>query len=177
MAMRMQQKAPNKNYSIFKNFNHHLHYITGKYVDQYSAFKTATDAEKEKIFNNEIESQLTMFKPLKDGYDYMDEMMGATVVPLLAGVAAVACLVAATCYGLSELAVRAGVVRGQKGDNGNKALDALFYAAVSVLIAVSSFLKSAVSLFTRPFVTLYEGWDKNQDEVRFYDMDATFAPS
>lgn len=110
--------------------------------------------------------RLSIFEALRDGYDYFDEVVGATAIPALAGLACLGLAASAIWEGIQELAIKIGLQNNDHDKHLEKAAANLLLAGTAFVISIASFIKSAISLFTRPIVTSINGY-KPQNINRF----------
>jgi hypothetical protein len=161
----MSNKKPNEKQNFFQNYNDHLNHLKPKYNALMVQLKgLQTLKEKMAFINNEAPKHLSIFEKLRDGHDYCDEVMGATVVPAVMNALCFVELVKAIWEGAQALAIRVGLKKDDTIDHKNNAVTALVNAASYFLIAAISFFKSIASLVVRPFVTLVKGWEKKDTE-------------
>lgn len=115
-------------------------------------------------------ARVYVFDALRDGYDYFDEVVGATVLPFLSGCASIALAVVSIVELSYAIGIGVGLLEDDKKNHGDNVVLALVLAVAAVSFAVAVFIKSAISLVTRPLVTAVQGF-KSQDINRFYDED------
>ncbi|WP_133128090.1 hypothetical protein [Legionella nagasakiensis] len=168
-----KQKKPNDKKNFFQNYNDHLQYLQVDLAEKLLAKHPRGSHDLLAALMDEILSlkHLTMFDGLRDGYDYFDEVMGASVVPLLGVGAMVGSVGLAIWEGIQALAIKMNLQENDYGQHGDKALTCLVVAGASLVLSAAIFLKSVIGLVTRPIVTAIQGW-KPQDEERFYNEDS-----
>lgn len=165
-----RQYTPNPKKNFFQNYSDHLKYLNEKFSRSWNKIVKAESVDEQlALIGHEAFKRLNLFERLRDRYDYMDEIVGATAIPAMSLVASVAALAIAVWQSAQELALITGLAE-EHDRKGHLALagDALFVSAAAFVFAAASFLKSAISLVTRPVVTALEGYEK-QDIKRFYD--------
>ena len=170
-------KKPSKDKTCFGNYLDHVNYVAHATEDKINRLADLFRHNDESFFDGilqEVSSHMNMFVSLKDGHDYMDEIMGATVLP----VASVGVAIVATGYAFSCLCAVAltacGVLERDNykyQENKDKALILLITALALAIVSLVSFVKSALSLVTRPVVTAFQGWAP-QDVERFRNEDS-----
>lgn len=170
MAFFNKHSSPDSKLSFFQNYSHHLNYIDNKLLKEFKKLgavrnqgNITTDTAKELALGH-----LQAFDALRDGYDYMDDVLGAT-----AGTAAGLLLsFAGAIYGLYEglqaLAIKVGFMDNDNEDHSENATAFFAVSGITLLATTALFINSAVSLITRPVVTAFQGW-KPQDTDRFID--------
>lgn len=184
-------KKPSLKKNFFENYEDHLKFLKRENIYKYTdPNRTAqiTDRLESlegifealdltlmslKVSKKDFKSHLKMFDGLRDAHDYCDELMGATVLTA----ASIALAIAFACKALFE--VVEPILQSKKKSSYNDAEFGpgayAFVALATLIFAVGAFLKSVVSLITRPVVTLFQGY-KPQDEARFYsDNDSLIA--
>ena len=177
-------KKPAQYKNFFQNYSDHLNSGESKLREKYPSINeidspksliNALSTVTMKSLSKEVLTHLFIFDALRDGHDYFDEVMGATVVPLAAGIASI-CLTALAMWETAHaLAITAGMAKDDGKPHGGHAIEFLLLAAAAALISVASFIKSAISLISRPIVTLINGANP-QDTNRFANEDG-FIPS
>lgn len=150
-------KTPNKKKNFFQNYYDHVSYLKVELEDLYKKLHKTDNAFK--LLFNEGLKRLSVFDALRDGHDYFDEVLGATVMPIMAAGASLALL---------GLAIWEFVQSNSKSDSA--ALSLLVAAGAALLFSAAVFVKSAISLITRPIVTAIQGF-KKPDGDRFYNED------
>lgn len=181
-------KKPDSEQNPAENYVDHAHFLLIKSLQKFDVLKDKyTTLEKNgteanfndllKFIKQEAKQHLTVCEKLRDGHDYFDEVVGATAIPALGMIASVAALGMAIWEGAQALAIHAGFKEGTEADKSKHLESAgtmLLASAAAFVGAVASFLKSAISLVTRPVVTAIEGFAP-QDKDRFYDKDSIAA--
>ena len=106
-----------------------------------------------------------MLDPLRDGYDYMDNVMGSCVLPCLGITQSLLFTAEAICDLISSFRTTNANEKARYQDKA-----ALSYMWASCIFASSLliFASSLVGLITRPAMTLAQGWNKS-NEPRFKD--------
>lgn len=160
-AIFIKQNKPNINKSFFQNYQDHVKYLG----------ETAKTARKDADFNSILLARLKMFDPLYDGYDYFDELVGATAVPLVATIASIGLVIYSIKEILHALAIGINLVEDDNINHLEIASACTFAAIVIELLALAICLKSMISLITRPMVTAFQGF-KPQETVRFHNEDS-----
>lgn len=164
---------PDKNF--FQNYSDHLDWLElrlRKDVNKlYPAIPDMSELSSACFFTLIDAKHLLMFDALRDGYDYMDEVLGATVVPLACAAASLGCLGLAIWEGAQEFAIKTGMKKDDFDNHDEKAVNYLAAAGGALAVAMSSLIKSLISLVTRPVITMIQGW-KPQDTTRFYNEDS-----
>ncbi len=164
-------KKPDRNKNFFQNYSDHLNYLQDKYSEAWEEFKNqATFDQKLDFIGEQALERLTLFEKLRDGHDYFDEVIGATALPALGLVISIATLGMALWEGIRALVIHTGLARGDAKEHQMEAREDLLVSGLSFLGAIASFLKSAVSLITRPLVTALRGYEP-QNKERFITDD------
>ncbi|CAM4470392.1 MAG: hypothetical protein LEGION0403_FIIPPAGN_00297 [Legionella sp.] len=164
-------KRPDPEKNFFSNYIDHLHALIlhgGALWEEAKGLRTSVEQQNfiEKVFGD----RNLILQPLRDGHDYMDEIMGATVLPTVALMTAAGALVTAVWEGAQALAIHWGLARNDHTDHARNALLFVLGAAAALTISVLSFIKSWISLVSRPIATIEQGFAK-QDAPRFYNED------
>ena len=120
-----------------------------------------------RCFTQKVCKHVTLFDPLRDGHDYFDEVMGATLLPVALSLTSIGLLTASLCEGIMALFIQTNVIENDDKTHGQRAGIYLFSALLVSILSYATFLKSAASLITRPLVTVFQGC-KEQDIPRFY---------
>ena len=164
------QKKPDAKKNFFQNYVDHLEFLERRYSHQLknNQYQIKNLGEMAFVGSSSLldAKHLLIFEPLRDGHDYADEFLGASLIPLASSLVSIGSLLTA----FSELAqmalIKASLMRNNHEDHTDKAISYLAASATSILLCLASLFKSVVSIFSRPFVTMIQGW-KPQDEVRF----------
>ena len=160
-TLTMFHKKPNPQKNFFENYISHAIFIIG-HLDQDYHFSDIGCSMRE--FSNNLNTScqnlwnikhLLIFDPLRDGYDYTDEILGATAV------SALFLLVSQLSIGMALAQLCGGK------DKTKTSLNFLLTACNTLAISCISFIKSLISLVSRPIVTAISGW-KPQNINRFY---------
>lgn len=171
---RFNPAKPKRHKSFFENYKDHVYHLYDngrKKIDENSKQDKRKGVEMLSVYLETAVDELltlkrlTMFDALRDGYDYFDEVVGATAVPLISvGLAVGSLALSLHQFGLAWI----NLLDDDADDEPH--LEASFWAlmgvGISLLIGAASFIKSITSLITRPLVTAISGW-KPQDEARF----------
>ncbi|MFJ1269520.1 hypothetical protein ACD661_13215 [Legionella lytica] len=164
-------KRPDPQKSFFSNYIDHLHALvlqTGALWEDFNKLKSSE--EKEDFVWNTLNNRNLLLHPIRDGHDYMDEVMGATVLPAVAFMTAAGALVASVWEGAQALAIHWGLMQNDHKDHADNALGYIITAAAALTISVVSFIKSWISMVSRLVATVEQGFAK-QDAPRFYNED------
>ncbi|MFI4919118.1 MAG: hypothetical protein ACHP65_06145 [Legionellales bacterium] len=168
----VHQKTPDENKNFFQNYLDHLDALFMQWEQKSKhGFQLWSEPEADNFIKFLVQETLgycTMLDKLRDGYDYYDEIMGVTALPILATLGSVVALTAAIYKGASAL-VHIGGVDGD--DSAADAVTALIMSALLLAAALGSLLKSALSLVSRPVVTAFQGYG-TQNVDRFCNDDA-----
>jgi len=177
-------KKPAHYKNFFQNYDDHINSVESKLkvkypmmndIDSAQTLISALSKVTMESLSKEVLSHLYIFDALRDGHDYFDEVMGATVVPFAAGLASLGLAALAMWEAAQALAIKVGMKKDDHQSHGSTAVDFILLAAAAAVISAAIFIKSAISLVTRPIVTLVNG-AKPQDENRFANEDG-FIPS
>ena len=172
MPLLAGRKKPSTKKTFFQNYKDHLNHIEMKYEDKWKEFSKLDANGKPQAIMDEVLAHLTMLDPLRDGYDYLDEVLGATGAVALHFVsyfATIALAAHAAWEGAKALAIKTGISQDDGKDHLTKARNS-FLAAVAVYVAsVAIIFNFALSLVGRPLVTAIQGY-KEQDVERFVDQ-------
>ncbi|STX41201.1 Uncharacterised protein [Legionella donaldsonii] len=182
------KKEPDAKQNPVENYVDHAHFLLIKSLQKFDTLKEkygklekdGTEASFYDLLSfikKEANKHLTICEKLRDGHDYFDEVVGATAIPALGMIASTAALGMAIWEGAQALAIHAGFKEGtdkEKSAHLENAGTMLLASAAAFVGAVASFLKSAISLVTRPVVTAIEGFAA-QDKDRFYDKSSIAA--
>lgn len=158
-------KKPNKKQNFFQNYFDHLFYL-----EQSIEKDVVKVLEKKDLYYllHKLVRHITIFDPLRDGYDYFDEVMGASVAPMGLQIASGALLSAALFEGIIALGMKMDLL---EQDQKLHVRNASLYMMAALLTSALSFvilMKSLASLCTRPVVTAFQGYQE-QDIPRFYN--------
>ena len=170
-----ERSKPDSGRSFFKNYYDHYKHTDEKLERLFG--QSASEPFLSALID-ELPNYIKVVDPLIDVYDYMDEIMGATIIPIALGaIGPVVCILGSVYEIALGLATLTGLVKKNEEDDEEKSghiMNAIAYlglAILAILAAAVSLLKSAVSLFTRPISTLIRGFKQNDDD-RFYDNSA-----
>ena len=167
-------KKPDANKNFFQNYDDHLNNSADRL---YKAFpiNNFSDLQKIAIKNpnallnqicDETLKHLYIFDALRDSHDYCDELVGATALPALAALAALGLAAATIWEAVQALAIKFGIHRQDQEPHLSNAGANLLLAGTAFVLSVASYMKSMLSLFTRPLITLINGY-KPQNIDRF----------
>jgi 7-cyano-7-deazaguanine synthase in queuosine biosynthesis len=164
-------KRPDPDKNFFYNYFDHLKALTKHSAELYEEFKKlkTSDAQID-FFEKELSNRNLILNPLRDAHDYMDEVMGATVLPAFGMLTAVGALVVAAWEGVQALAIHCGFAHNDREKHADEALSFFIAAAAAFTLSAMSFVKSWISLVSRPIATVEQGFAK-QDTLRFYNED------
>lgn len=168
------QRKPDPKKNFFQNYDDHLSSLFVKLyeslpINDFEDLQNTmlnTPSEFLGQVSNEAVKHLYLFDALRDGYDYFDEVVGATAIPLLTGLASLGLATAAIWEGMQALAIKLGLQQPDHERHLDKAAANILLAGVALVLSVATFMKSLISLVTRPLVTLIQGF-KPQDVHRF----------
>ncbi|KTD34368.1 hypothetical protein Lmor_1765 [Legionella moravica] len=173
----VNQKTPDPKKNFFENYSDHLDFMIIHFQQKFNKLKNINDLDVALDYiGDEAIKRLKMFDPLRDGHDYFDEVVGATGLPALGIIASIASLGTAIWESAQALAIEMGIKRNDREDHLDIAAGYLILSAAAIIIAIASFVKSAISLITRPLVTALSGYAE-QDEDRFHNEDALIGKS
>ncbi|MFW2569543.1 hypothetical protein [Legionella sp. 29fVS95] len=168
------QNTPDVKKNFFQNYADHLDFLEEKFKKKGAKLMEMTFDDGLAFLSEQALERLKIFESLRDGHDYFDEVVGATAIPLMSLAVATVATAAAIWEGVQDLAIHTGFMKAQDKVSIDKDLQTSHYllvAGAAFLLAAASFLKSAISLISRPVVTAIQGFDK-QDEVRFCNQNA-----
>lgn len=169
------QKTPDPRKTFFQNYSDHLDYLQAKYEKTWN--KLVERKGLEERFNflvKHAQKHISIFEQLRDGYDYFDEVVGATAFPVVSLLASIAGVGIALWESFRALIIKIGLANHDGEDHLAHAGFSLFTSAAAFLTSIASFLKSAISLVTRPIVTAIYGFEK-QDKDRFINEDTVMG--
>lgn len=139
---------PNADSNFFDNYHNHCMFVMKK---NEKIFEAEGDFTAKK---NESFAKLNFFTPLRDRYDFTDELLGATLLPL----AGVVCSVAVTVLAIKDLfhalAITIDLVKDDDENHGEQALHSFVGALFIAVLSLAALIKCAISLLTRPIATL-----------------------
>jgi hypothetical protein len=157
---------PDKQLNFFENYIRHCNYLDK------SAFKDFAQVIEAREPLNALAKvagkHATFFEPLRDSHDYVDQIMGLTVLPIIAMVTAAAFMINTIIAGVFSLACMTGLKKGSATTHADMALNNFIYSGVTLVAGLAVGVKSAINLVTRPCATIVNGW-KPQNKVRFAD--------
>ncbi len=167
-------KKPDSKKNFFQNYDDHLNSLSQELaktfpIADFSQLHSIAIDHPNALLNkvcNETLKHLYLFDALRDGYDYCDEVVGATAIPALAVLASVGLAAAALWEGIQALAIKMGLKKRDHHNHLEAAAANILLAGTAFVLSIVSFMKSVISLFTRPLVTLINGF-KPQDINRF----------
>lgn len=140
--------------TFFQNYAAHKKFIELKHSKMLDEYRLKQGSEKLSFIVQQIAAHMTIFETLWDRYDYVDELLGATALPLLFTGFAIQQLGLAAWEGIQALAEQFNLKEKDGNEHSFQALGCLQASVASVLIAVFSLVKSTISLITRPLATL-----------------------
>ena len=163
-------KKPSSKKNMFQNYFDHLCHLAVVGAKLYEKQVPLNVPGKLDLLIKEVASRFNIFDSLRDGHDYFDEVVGATVIPYLVDAVAIGMAGMAIVETALALAIKARVMKDDGNEHMEKAMNYLLYAVVASVFSMVIFIKSAISLVTRPLATLIRNY-KPQDEDRFYQID------
>ncbi|AHE67580.1 hypothetical protein [Legionella oakridgensis] len=168
------QKKPASEKSFMQNYGDHLKHVEHQANLTYYRFLSYQSYSKQfSLLGEQMRERIKIFQALYDGYDYADEILGATIVPILSVANTVVFTVAALWEGMQALSIRIGLARDDGDHHSRLAMSYLLGAGAFLLFSAVSLVKSAISLITRPLITMVHGF-KPQDTERFYNEDGAY---
>lgn len=185
-------RVPNANLGFFENYQQHVNALLNDYSN---TNKVRTEEEHKNYLADKCSTYFKAFDPLYDEYDFADEVAGATIVPLTLSAVSIICLVAGIWESIHQVAIDLGIVENNIPDgvmdlmgdllkgrtdrlvnlangastHGENAFALILIALISAILAIVSFVKSAVSIITRPIVTALD--ECGPDEATFDRFD------
>ena len=163
-------KKPNSKKNFFQNYSDHLDHLETEFQKAFNDFtKKKTLCKQLDFISGEAVKRISIFEKLRDGHDYFDEVVGATALPLMALGMSLAALGKSILEAGTALAINLNLIEDDRNDHLENAGTWLMASAASFVLAIASFLKSVVSLITRPVVTAIQGFaeqDKNRFDVK-----------
>lgn len=166
IAFFIGQKNPQSNKNFFQNYHDHLKHLADKAGEEFST--------KENKMEDISLKRLNMFDPLIDGYDYFDEVLGATLVPIVGTAVAIGYLLLSIKELMHGFAIKMTWVENDHQDHSASAETFWGLGLFAGFVALASLLKSAISLISRPIITLARGW-KSSEETRFHNDDSVLG--
>lgn len=183
-------KTADKKKSFLSNYVDHVKYKTEEFTGVARRIMQSDNvADITEGLAQELAKRWRLDEALYDKYDYADEIVGATLLPVVAATSSLAALLAAAFWGVRALASMAlykiielkNLCREHKSDTSsvseavehhkNEARQYAVLAAVGLIITLFVAIKSWLSLLSRPAVTLWNGWQEPQED-RFHSDDS-----
>ena len=162
---------PNSRKNFIRNYDDHLNYlIEVQLADKIKAFDQAqTFQELFNLFNDdELLNHCLVFDKLRDGHDYLDEVGGVLVAPFL-GLGASALSLGLATYEMGvALGIQCHIIDNDDEKHGFNAGKYLVAAVASLALSLACAAKSALSLITRPLISLVAEQELDAKE-RFRD--------
>ena len=186
-------RVPNANLSFFENYQNH---VTALFDDYTNANKVRSDAAQAVFLNDKLYGYFKAFDSLYDVYDFTDEVVGATIVPLALSAVSILALGGAVFEAMHQVAIELGIVENDiptgvmdalgdlmKGrtdrfenlvngnpSHGENAFGLLIIALLAAALAIVSFVKSAVSIITRPIATALDEFGPDEAQYDRFAM-------
>ncbi|WP_133128818.1 hypothetical protein [Legionella nagasakiensis] len=168
------QKKPDPEKSFLQNYSDHLKYVEQQTNFTYDHFWTQKSYSKQfRLLAEQTRERLQIFQALYDGYDYLDEVFGVVIVPVLSVANAVVFTIAALWEGIQSLSIKLGLAKEDNENHNRLAMTYLIGSGALLLYSAISLVKSTISLITRPLMTLIHGF-KPQDTVRFCNEEQAY---
>ena len=171
-------QTPNSRKNFISNYGDHLKYLMEvQLVEKIVAFEEAKNFTEllRLVDDEELKKHLLVFDKLRDGHDYLDEVGGVLVVPFL-GVGASALSLGAAIYeGGVALGIRYNLIDDDDKEHGFNAAKYLFAMVTTLALSLAFAVKSAISLITRPLITLVAEQGHDDKKLRFRDEDRGFV--
>ncbi|STX37665.1 hypothetical protein [Legionella feeleii] len=168
------QKTPDTEKNFFQNYSDHFAFLEKEFKKKGAKLMEMNFDDGLSFLSDQALERLKLFERLRDGHDYFDEVVGATAIPLMSLAVATVAAAAAIWEGVQDLAIHTGYMKAKDKVSVDENLDTSLYLMIAgsfFLLAVASFLKSAISLISRPVVTAIQGFDE-QDKERFCNNDS-----
>lgn len=168
------QNKPNKSKNSLQNYFDHLDSVLYKAITQFDSIcACVSPAQAKEALHQFIDlmftSHIQIFDPLRDRYDYFDEVLGACLANVAANLffqALYWAMLAEMMFTLAKIiAFRLGYISEWEG---KEPAWHLLLLGSTVMALEIIYLKSMLSLITRPIATLINGW-QDQDIPRFND--------
>lgn len=161
MTFFSKKKHPQKNKTFFQNYADHVRLMEEEGREKINTVTNFQNlGEAVNYLTNDALSRLKIFDSLRDGHDYFDEVIGATALPLAGGLASLGLVT----LGVLDLANK--YLGSQTSQQESKALTYFMLATAAFVLSVACFIKSAISLLSRPLATGINGFQE-QDVNRF----------
>lgn len=167
--MQHGEKKPRTDKSVASNIGAHWVYLYRRDANFYRSsvnpkwhlFRTLEHAASER---------LNFFKPLRDGYDYLDTAMGLVVVPTISLTLAVVTLFLGVGSTLYDIGLLEALDEEDEVETGRY----FVLTAALVVNAVVGFLNALIGLLLRPAVTLAMGKEQEAKGRFAYEEAASF---
>lgn len=160
----MASKKPNPKLNFFQNYANHINYLGNQTKEDITKIMRTDDFDKQfDIVQERLLSSLNLFDRIRDGHDYFDEVLGATVLPI----AACATALIFTGLALFEATMQFMTKMGLADYSPDQDVHCyLIISGSAAALALISFAKSLISLVTRPICTAINGFGE-EDKERF----------
>jgi hypothetical protein len=156
----LTKSKPNSNLTFFQNYANHIKALDKSLGHELALILTEGGAE----FEKNLFKHLNMFDGLRDGHDYMDSVVGATVLPIVGTAMRLLCLTKSIGELTIALGEQAGFLEGDSKNHYGRALLNFGAWAVAQASTLLYFANSLISLISRPIATLVQGWKKPEDD-------------
>lgn len=178
------RSKPLSNRFFFHNYASHINYMTHRLEEKKQRYYQLDEVPTMYDFIcREALGHLDFHEPLRDGHDYFDCILGASVVPIMATFAWAIAIMKALAESLAYMGGRClqgvGYQPNLESKHGSMAVQHSIVAIGCFAFSLIGFLNSVISLLIRPIATVCNSW-KNSDAGRFSDEEgfslATFIP-
>lgn len=165
-------KKPNPQKNLFQNYIDHLNYIE---IEGAKIWKRLDREGMLGVLIIESVKRVKIFEALRDGHDYFDEVLGVLVGSTLCTMAAIGFVAYAVWELATALLMKTGLIKNDNESHWNNAIKGILCAMTAFVMSMVIHLKSMISLVSRPLITLFTGFTK-QNVDRFYNNEPEEAP-
>lgn len=156
----------NPQQNCFQNYGDHL---KSNAKNAMEVFDKLQGPNTFSVLVGETMKRVKIFEALRDGHDYADEVLGAAFGGAILTGAACGMLAMALWELGCSLTMKMGVVKDDGQSHLMKAGKYLLCAIAAYVLSAFIYLKSLISMVTRPIVTLIMGYKPRDMTERFVD--------
>lgn len=164
---------PNPDMTFFQNYVNHARFGINDMKEECAIIYTTPGIDKKIERVNEVAySHMNALVPLRDAYDYADEMVltaAAGLALLLRGLIFTMTVSVAAFECLIGLTMQAGFMNDDGQDHVLRAAQTLGVGSALFVLSAAVFINSGISLISRPIATYLNGWAPEQEVNRFQE--------
>jgi hypothetical protein len=164
-----KEKKPRPSLSFPENYAAHARYLEGHGNELYGRFWSIPTLPSRFCFlGNQLKERISCFVPLKDGHDYLDELVSATFVPLFCEMNTLLFVGVGLWEFLKSCLMTIRIMERDQESHFSHAMSYFMLAFGSIVYAKLAVVNSLIGLLLRPIITLCTGYSAQNKDRFFY---------